>query len=118
MCGGVGKSGSPAPNPTTSTPAAWSAFALASTASVADSVMAPTRREILTASWWHGASRRGARFQSSGDDRFRGRIPRREVREARIVGEDLDDGSPQAEPALDHADLVLLVPQHERDRDA
>src|SRR5262245_10433048 len=43
---GVGKSGSPAPNPITSSPAALSALARASIASVADSAMAPTRREI------------------------------------------------------------------------
>src|SRR5262245_10274845 len=44
---GVGKSGSPAPNPITSSPAALSALARASIASVADSAMAPTRRDIL-----------------------------------------------------------------------
>src|SRR5918995_5616073 len=44
--GGVGKSGSPAPNPMTGRPAALSAFAFASTASVADSVIEPTRVEI------------------------------------------------------------------------
>src|SRR6478736_2455945 len=42
---GVGKSGSPAPNPMTGSPAAFSALARASTASVADSVMAATRRD-------------------------------------------------------------------------
>src|SRR6476620_5559033 len=46
MCSGVGKSGSPAPKPITGSPAAFRAFALASTASVADGAMAPTRREI------------------------------------------------------------------------
>src|SRR4029450_11797259 len=45
-CAGVGKSGSPAPNPITSSPAVLSAFALASTASVADSAMAATRAEM------------------------------------------------------------------------
>src|SRR5437879_7941289 len=43
---GVGKSGSPAPKPTTSRPLALSALALASTASVADSAMAAMRREM------------------------------------------------------------------------
>ena len=43
MWSGVGKSGSPAPKPMTSSPAAFSALALASTASVADSAMAPIR---------------------------------------------------------------------------
>jgi hypothetical protein len=43
---GVGKSGSPAPKPITDSPAALSAFARASTARVADSVMAPTRAEM------------------------------------------------------------------------
>ena len=43
---GVGKSGSPAPKPMTSAPAAWSAFALASTASVADGATAATRAEM------------------------------------------------------------------------
>src|SRR5659263_736936 len=42
---GVGKSGSPAPKPITGRPAALSAFALASTARVADSAMAPRRAE-------------------------------------------------------------------------
>src|SRR3954469_10210374 len=45
MASGVGKSGSPAPNPITGRPAALSAFALASTASVADSLMPPIRAE-------------------------------------------------------------------------
>src|SRR5688500_1762815 len=46
MCAGVGKSGSPAPKPTTLSPAALSAFALASMAKVADSATAPIRVEI------------------------------------------------------------------------
>src|SRR6478609_1206553 len=48
---GVGKPGSPAPNPMTFSPAAFSALALASTARVADSAMAPTRSDtrVLTA---------------------------------------------------------------------
>src|SRR3954451_23142431 len=46
MESGVGKSGSPAPKPTTGRPAAFSAFAFASTASVADSAIPPTRAEI------------------------------------------------------------------------
>src|SRR5260221_12930790 len=46
MWAGVGKSGSPAPKPTTSTPAACSAFALASTARVADGAIAPMRALI------------------------------------------------------------------------
>ena len=45
MCSGVGKSGSPAPNPTTASPCACSALALASTASVADSAMADRRSD-------------------------------------------------------------------------
>src|SRR3954471_11560871 len=47
MWGGVGKSGSPAPNPITGAPAALRAFALASTARVADSAMAAILFEIL-----------------------------------------------------------------------
>src|SRR4051795_13169461 len=46
MCGGVGKSGSPAPKPITGSPAALRAFAFASTASVADSAIAAIRFEI------------------------------------------------------------------------
>src|SRR4051794_4876245 len=46
MYAGVGKSGSPAPNPITGRPAAFSALALASTASVADSAIPPIRAEI------------------------------------------------------------------------
>src|SRR5262249_51173706 len=58
MCSGVGKSGSPAPKPMTSTPPAFSAFALASTASVADSAIAAIRAEmragvVSTSPWWH-----------------------------------------------------------------
>src|SRR6478735_5865447 len=43
MCCGVGKSGSPAPKPMTFSPCAFSAFALASTASVADSAIVERR---------------------------------------------------------------------------
>src|SRR6266550_6677771 len=46
MWSGVGKSGSPAPKPITSSPAAFSALARASMARVADSSMAATRREM------------------------------------------------------------------------
>lgn len=42
----MGKSGSPAPNPMTGRPAAFSALALASTASVADSEIAAMRLEM------------------------------------------------------------------------
>ncbi len=45
MWSGVAKSGSPAPKPMTSSPAACNALALASTASVADSAMAANRVE-------------------------------------------------------------------------
>src|SRR4051812_29983559 len=45
MWSGVGKSGSPAPNPMTGSPAALSALALASTASVAEGAMAAMRSE-------------------------------------------------------------------------
>ena len=50
MCAGVGKSGSPAPKPTTWSPAACSAFALASTASVAEGATAAARREMRRSS--------------------------------------------------------------------
>jgi len=43
-CAGVSKSGSPAPNPTTSFPARRSAFALASMARVCDGSTASTER--------------------------------------------------------------------------
>src|SRR6478735_8897072 len=46
MASGVGKSGSPAPKPMTGSPAALRALALASTASVAEGVMAATRVAI------------------------------------------------------------------------
>src|SRR3954471_3776580 len=46
IASGVGKSGSPAPKPMTSRPAALSALALASTASVADSLIEPIRVEM------------------------------------------------------------------------
>src|SRR5580704_5030 len=54
MCSGVGKSGSPAPNPMTCSPAACNALALASTASVADGATAAARRDIRRS--WVGAS--------------------------------------------------------------
>ena len=47
MCCGVAKSGSPAPNPTTSIPFAFISLALASIARVRDGVSAAARREIL-----------------------------------------------------------------------
>src|SRR5690242_5421173 len=47
MWAGVGKSGSPAPKPMTSSPAALRALARASIASVADSSIAATRREMV-----------------------------------------------------------------------
>ncbi len=46
IAAGVGKSGSPAPKPMTSSPSAFNALYFASTARVADSAMASTRREI------------------------------------------------------------------------
>src|SRR5687767_2459214 len=46
MWSGVAKSGSPAPNPITFSPAAFMAFAFASTARVADSAIRATRWEI------------------------------------------------------------------------
>src|SRR3954469_5081254 len=46
MLAGVGKSGSPAPKPITFSPFAFSALALASTASVADSAMAARRADV------------------------------------------------------------------------
>src|SRR5271163_2252917 len=52
MCVGVAKSGSPAPKPMTCSPAALSALALASTASVADGETAAARREIRRSSLW------------------------------------------------------------------
>src|SRR5215510_8991259 len=45
IAAGVGKSGSPAPKPTTSSPAARSALYFASTAKVADSAMDDTRTD-------------------------------------------------------------------------
>src|SRR5215207_6896736 len=71
MCSGVGKSGSPAPKPMTGPPAALSAFALASTARVADSAMAAMRRETrcseVTAPSWHaGPAEPGSNSASGG----------------------------------------------------
>src|SRR5256885_2009434 len=45
MCSGVGKSGSPAPKPMTSSPASFRALARASMARVADSSMPPMRAD-------------------------------------------------------------------------
>src|SRR6056297_2915498 len=63
MLAGVGKSGSPAPNPITGSPAARRALALAVTARVGDSSMARMRWETLT---WMALSMRGERAQPSG----------------------------------------------------
>ena len=49
MCSGVGKSGSPAPNPITGSPAAFRALAFASTARVADGAIAATAAEMREA---------------------------------------------------------------------
>src|SRR5208283_1578262 len=49
MCCGVSKSGSPAPKPTTSSPAAFIALALASMASVSDGDKEAARLEIMDA---------------------------------------------------------------------
>src|SRR5262249_25016103 len=134
--GGVGKSGSPAPNPMTSSPAARSAFAFASTASVADSVIAAMRREMRTRSETRGAGLpsilacrcAGAARDSSGDagagracsggDGLGARIPGAQIGETGIVREDLDDGERETEAALHGPHVVLLVPSHQRHRDA
>src|SRR4051794_41311457 len=117
MWGGVGKSGSPAPKPITSSPAAWSAFALASTARVADSVMAPTRREMrLIPTWSRTSLRRSpivsvAATAASGADRHAVDGPVGEVEQAGVVGEDLDDGGLGTEPARGEPGPRLLVPK-------
>src|SRR4051794_34704335 len=106
MAAGVGESGSPAPKPATSSPAAWRALALASTASVADSVMASTRREmrlmppmvarpiaavpIVLASLrrrMDGQSDAKRRADGSGVGLLGGEVG--EVEQAGVVGEDL-----------------------------
>src|SRR5215475_10051773 len=95
MCGGVGKSGSPAPKPITSSPAAWSALYFASTARVADSLIDPTRRETrLMRPWWHAVTAAPRRLDE--DARF---VPVGQVGEARIVREDLHHGDVEAETA-------------------
>ena len=68
MWAGVGKSGSPAPNPITLSPAAWRALALASTARVADGETAATRAEIRVevTPGTPGRPPRGARIRSWG----------------------------------------------------
>src|SRR5262245_50524555 len=123
MCGGVGKSGSPAPNPITRSPAACSALALASTASVADSAIAPILRDtragstgLLIPASSHPARQRAERVSRvrSGDVRFGRRVPLVQVLEAGVVREDLDDWPPERQPSHHAAHLVLLVPQHER----
>ena len=79
-CGrGSGKSGSPAPNPMTARPAAFSALALASTASVADSAMAPTRAGTCALVRWHGLGRRtGVDGFASGEVRCDASVARHE----------------------------------------
>src|SRR5690242_5850144 len=110
MCGGVGKSGSPAPKPITSSPAACNALYFASTARVADSLIDPTRRETrLMCPSWHAVKATPRRLDE--DARF---VPVREVGQSRIVREDLDDRNVEAESTLDHARVVLLVPELER----
>ena len=60
MWAGVGKSGSPAPNPMTCSPAAWSALALASTARVAEGATAAARLEMRRSSVGDGVVVTGA----------------------------------------------------------
>ena len=60
MWAGVGKSGSPAPKPITCSPAACRAFALASTARVAEGATAAARREIRRTSVVEGVVVTGA----------------------------------------------------------
>src|SRR5438067_5222474 len=111
----------------TSSPAALSALARASTASVADSVIAVARREMRVmppschapppAGWALCAAPALRRGDPSGDGRAR-RLERSEIGEAKVVREHLDDGLVETEAALDDAHEVLLVPEHERHRDA
>src|SRR5437660_7350457 len=124
MFAGVGKSGSPAPKPMTCSPAAWSALAFASTASVADSVIAlilrDTRRRseiraMRPSSHGPGGAAALIPVRTSGSRPecarpFGGGVPRLQVGEPWIVREDLDprDGEPEA--PLHDADRVPLVP--------
>src|SRR5215470_19895069 len=114
MCGGVEKSGSPAPKPMTSSPAACNALYFASTANVADSVMAPTRREtrlmfpmvarrtVVTQTFWRRQDAISALLRRQNG----GFVPTGQVREAGVVREDLHEGLVQAEPALHRAHVV------------
>src|SRR3954454_7860142 len=99
MCAGVGKSGSPAPKPITGSPAACSAFALASTASVADSVMAAIWREILLG-LTRMFARRLARSRSNSweDTVTAGAIPQKDV------------NSPGAAAPTGHSGAVTTTP--------
>src|SRR5690625_163781 len=85
---GVGKSGSPAPNPMTGRPAALRALALASTARVADSAMAARRAETrvgdgvlgvwmcsVTRLWCHGTLLPAARRRACRQAARRGSRP-------------------------------------------
>src|SRR5689334_22068823 len=74
---GVGKSGSPAPKPMTFSPAALSALALASTASVADSSMAAIRAEMRPTAPSSRTARRHPGANSGPEPPWSARIRRR-----------------------------------------
>src|SRR2546421_2961368 len=106
---------------------AGSALGGASRASVADSVIAVARREMrVMPPSCHAPAAAGRALcaaptlcpaEPSGDGGARP-LERSEIGEAGVVREHLDDGLVETEAALDDADEVLLVPEHERHRDA
>src|SRR5436190_7630380 len=65
----------------------------------------------------HTATLQRRNGNGSGDEDARF-VPVRQVAQPRVVREDLDDRNVETEATLDHARVVLLVPELERDRDA
>src|SRR3989440_5495427 len=106
---------------------AGSALGGASRAGGADSVIAVARREMrVMPPSCHAPAAAGRALCAapnlcpagpSGDGGARP-LERSEIGEATVVREHLDDGLVETEAALDDADEVLLVPEHERHRDA
>ena len=68
ICCGVLKSGSPAPKPMTSWPAAFSSFAFAVIASVVDGVNADTRVSALTPSTTLAITAKAKELKAAGHD--------------------------------------------------
>ena len=119
MRAGVGKSGSPAPKPMTSSPAAWQRLRLGvdrqrgRLGDGADATRDPAHAPMVARTTRHDPHVLAATTPAAAAGSQFARSAR-----PRIVGEHLDHRDLQPETALDDAGVVLLVPELQRDRDA